>query len=232
MEVQIYKANLEKKIGDYSTTNEFADLTMLITEWRNHLGIKDVMTDIDLQLCIAHIRELYPEFSTSMIRMAIKCSLKGELKVDIKPYNSFSPMYISTILNAYKSYNDRIVSDQIRAQRRKEIDEANKPKEKTKEEKIQNRLEYLNHYKEFCVNKPISDFKSIMWSFLSKNNLFTGTGIVPDKELVKKAIARKKEQFIDLAPDDEAKLEQWTMMKKFFELNPNFDFTKHDLLID
>ena len=102
METQIFNANLSKKIAEFDSLDD-GNLVKVLTLWRTYLGVKEEMTAFELDLNISHIKEMYPEYTLDMIKMAIKCSMKGELKCDTKPYGSFSPFYISTILNAYKS---------------------------------------------------------------------------------------------------------------------------------
>jgi len=156
------------KISEYIDTNHYAKLMAVITEWRNYLGIKDVMTVEDIEFCTRFIKEEYSHFTLEKIKLAIKYSLRGELKVDIKPYGSFSPLYIATILNAYDKYDNKIVSELLREKDRQELQNRNKPVELTEEQKIKSRVEYLEYYQSKCQDEYLTDFNGVMWFVLNK----------------------------------------------------------------
>ena len=71
------------------------------------LGITATPTDYEKEMCLMHIRESYADMTIPDIKLAVKYSLEGEFEVDSVAYNSFSPAYISRILNGYKKYKDR-----------------------------------------------------------------------------------------------------------------------------
>lgn len=234
--VLIYQANFTKKISDFTDTNDYADLVKLITEWRMHLGIKDEITQQELEFNAKYIKEEYSHFTLEKIRLAIKYSLKGELKVDIVPYGAFSPLYISRILNAYEKYDNKIVSDILREKDRKEQDERNKPAISTEEQKIGNRIQYLFYYQKECKNGVMTDFKGIMWDFLLKQELVHESLLerIDLKERAYKELERMGENgnWIQI---DELKVDhvvKYYIMSDFFSQN-TLDFstyTKEELL--
>jgi len=202
-------------------------LIVVLTMWRNYLGIKEEITGEEIAMNVSHIKNNYPDFTLEMINLAIKYSLTGVLNVDFKPYGAFSPLYISTILNEYKQYSIAIkikANDKIK--REKELVEQNPTY--TEEQKKTNRLTYLEYYRDNISKGVIRDFKSIMWDFLSKYDLLKGIEV--DNDLVRKEQIKKQNQFIDLTIEEEYRLAQYTIMRKFFELNPTFDFKLYEIL--
>lgn len=170
--VEIYKANYAVKIKDFTDANQYADLVKVISEWRFYLGIKDEMTTQELELNAKFIKDEYPNYTLEKIKLAIKYSLKGELKCDIKPYGAFSPLYIATILNAYEKYDQKVVSDVLREKDRKEQERNNKPVELSPEQVVQSRREYLQYFID-NINRtdvtPFKDYNGVMWNFLIQN---------------------------------------------------------------
>jgi hypothetical protein len=137
------------------------------------LGIKDEMTEVELELNTRYLKEEFPDFTLEKIRLAIKYSLKGELKCDIKPYGAFSPLYISTILNAYRRYDQKIVDGVLREKNRLELEEKNKPVELSQVEKVESRRLYLKWFQVQLnsIDGVLKDFNNVMWNFLTRNNV-------------------------------------------------------------
>jgi hypothetical protein len=209
--------------------NEDDGLVVVLTMWRNYIGVKEQLTLQEIEMNTNHIKSNYPDFTLEMINLAIKYSLTGKLDVDVKPYGTFSPLYISTILNQYREYSNNIkskINDKLK--REKQMLEMNPTY--TTEQKINNRLQYLNYYRDNVANESLRDFKGIMWELLTRYNLLSE--IKSDKELIKRESIKKRNQFIDLSIDDILELEKYSILKQFFELNPDFDFTKLDLLYE
>lgn len=138
-----------------------------------YLGIKDEMTAVELELNTRYLKEEFPDFTLEKIRLAIKYSLKGELKCDIKPYGAFSPLYISTILNAYRRYDQKIVDGVLREKNRMELEQRNRPEILSPDQKVLSRRKYLKWYQVQLnsTDSIITDFKDVMWNFLVKNSI-------------------------------------------------------------
>jgi hypothetical protein len=171
-EKEIYLANYSRKISEFSDDiNDVAELVKVLTEWRMHLGIKDDITASELQFCAKFIKDEYGNFSIEKIKLAVKYSLKGELKCDIKPYGAFSPLYISTILNAYTNYSRKIEHGIMKEKERLELKKVNEPKVLTAIEQIESRRSYLNWYtNRIANNEPyLPDYNNVMWNYLTKN---------------------------------------------------------------
>ena len=223
-ETMVYNAIHCPKISELPNDES---LVVVITMWRNYLGIREQMTMEEISMNIQHIKNNYSDFTLEMINLAIKYSLTGELNVEVKPYGAFSPLYISSILNEYRQYTIQIkVKVNEKLKREKEKEQLNI--QYTEEQKIKNRLMYLEYYRDMVSKEILRDFKNIMWNFLSSNNL--AQNIVADADFVKKETVKKRNQFIDLSIDDVTELEQYSIMKQFFEKNPSFDFTTYQLI--
>lgn len=203
------------------------NLVVVLTMWRNYLGIREQMTIDEISMNVSHIKTNYADFTLEMINLAIKYSLTGILDVEVKPYGAFSPLYISSILNEYREYSTGIkikVSDKLKKE--KERSEMNP--EYTEDQKRQNRLMYLEYYRDTVGKDILKDFKGIMWQFLSSNDLVKGYS--PDSDLVKRETIKKRNQFIDMSISDIAELEQYSIMQQFFNKNPKFDFTTYKVI--
>lgn len=195
----IYDANFGVKLREMRDTNQAADFIKLVKDWRMYLGIKDEITDEELEFNSVFIKSEYPDWTIEKIRLAIKYSLKGELKVDIKPYGAFSPLYISTILNAYEKYQGRIISNALIEKNRKEVEGKNKTVELGPDQKIASRREFLTQFF-FLVNTetPTPDTpKQTAWNFLVKN------GLIDPAETDKLIAGRKMEEILANNPGNE-----------------------------
>jgi len=169
----VFLANYQRNLSEYDLENitDSAELIKVVTEWRMMLGIKEEATGDEMAYNCRFIKEEYQDFTIEKIKLAIKYSIRGLLNVDVKPYGSFSPLYISTILNAYRQYDSKVVADVLKEKHKSETISENATKEYSDEQKYLNRLEYLEYYKKECVNGYMTDFKDIAWSVLLKNNI-------------------------------------------------------------
>lgn len=181
------------------------------------------MTDVELELNTRYLKEEYPDFTLEKIRLAIKYSLKGELKCDIKPYGAFSPLYISTILNAYRRYDESVVSGLLREKNRQEMEEKNKVVELTPDEKVESRRKYLKWF-QVEINTSdrfVKDFNNVAWNFLTRN------GIIDPKNEERFDIRAKAELYmqreknpyeLDITPADE-----WDKVIRYYVMLENKD---------
>lgn len=179
--VKIYEAyNNDRKIRDFKTNDDLKPLIDLIGKWRYFIGVRENLTKEELFMNITFIRENFSELNLVDIEQAINLSIKGDLEVDIEHYQSFTPLYIAKILNAYKSYRSSLVVD-IRKKLEK-IDDEDKPplgdKERLALAKNSLRAVYKNK-----SDESFHDFGSIWYNFVKKNDLMKFT-----KELVDEAL--------------------------------------------
>ncbi len=169
---EIILSSGDKKLSEYNIedTQDAIQIVALLSKWRMLLGVKEQPTGEETAFNSKFIIEEYPDMTISKLEIAIKLSIRGKLNVDIKPYGAFSPLYISTIINAYKKYDEKIIGDILKKKHKEEIEMNNKPREYTDEERYLNRLTYLEYYQKECLNGYLTDFRDIAWAVLVKNN--------------------------------------------------------------
>lgn len=220
--------------------NQYNDLIKVISEWRIYLGIKDEMTDVELELNTRYLKEEYPDFTLEKIRLAIKYSLKGELKCDIKPYGAFSPLYISTILNAYQRYDEKIVSGLLREKNKAEEEIRNKPLELSSREKVDSRRKYLKwlQVQLNSTDKFVKDFKDVAWNFFTRSGLFAAENMdrLEIRAKAEQEMQRIKNPYeVSITPVEEwEKLVRYFVMLEFRGLIFNIDtdtFTDEQIMI-
>ena len=111
----------------------------VLAKWRWMSGINvanhhedDVARE--LALLSQFVVKNYPNITTDEISLAIDLSLTNKLDVDVRTFNSFSPMYVSRILNAYLEYRkikyDEIYERKVRAEAKKKIEEKPSPEQR------------------------------------------------------------------------------------------------------
>jgi hypothetical protein len=135
----LYLASGKVKVRDFNTTDQLAELTDFMKWWRMQLGITVSANHIEPQMNIIHINELYSDLSIEDLKLAVKYSFSGILDVDFIAYNSFSPLYISKILNSYKQFRDDQLNAIARAKMKFDIDQ-----QKQKGVKTESEIELLN----------------------------------------------------------------------------------------
>lgn len=232
----IILSSCDKKLNEYNLENpqEAIQIVALLSKWRILLGIKEQPTGEETAFNSKFIIEEYPEMTISKLEIAIKLSIKGELNVDIKPYGAFSPLYISTIINAYRKYDEKVIGEILKRKHKEEIESNNKPREYTDEERLSNRIAYLEWYKKECVNGYLTDFKDIAWTVLLKNKKVDGLMLrrfdiveqatkICEKEKLKKDLTKSI-----LADEiDVEKVSKYMLMKDIIQ---TLDFNQLELL--
>ena len=184
--IEIYQAYYSlKRIKDFKSNDELKPLIDLIGKWRFFIGIKEELSQEELFMNVNFIRENFSELNLVDINQAINLSIKGSLNIDVEHYQSFTPLYISKILLAYKKYKGEVIFD-IR-------DSINKIEEKPKQLSITDRIALtrasLSVLYEKRNDKNFYDYGNVTYDFIKKNKLFKIS-----KELVEKAMKYGKEQ--------------------------------------
>jgi len=184
--IEIYQAYYSlKRIKQFQSNDELKPLIDLIGKWRFYIGVKEELSQEELFMNVNFIRENFSELNLVDINQAINLSIKGALNVDVEHYQSFTPLYISKILNAYKKYKGEVIFG-IR-------DSINKIEDKPKEISIKDRIALtrgsLSVLYEKRNDKNFYDYGNVTYDFIKKNNLFPIT-----KELVEQAMIYGKKQ--------------------------------------
>ena len=139
-------------------------------------------------------------------------SVTGELNVDARPYGILSPLYIATILNAYKAHVMAII---------KPKPEPTKIDERTHDEK---KLYYLKEYQRMAKEgTPMPDLNDTMWLYLTGNEHIDPRQAedVFLRSEAQKILERKTEpgKPFDFTPKDVDKLTKQIIMQSFFKEN-------------
>ena len=92
------------------------DLIDVVAKWKWMVGVvnnnqSEDDTAQELALLSTFIYNTYNSLKIDEINLAIQLSLSNKLDCDVNTYNSFSPLYVSRILNAYLEYKRKINSD-------------------------------------------------------------------------------------------------------------------------
>lgn len=167
--IKIYEAYRGLKlIRDFKSNDELKPLIDLVGKWRYYIGIKEELSQEELFMNVTFIRENFSGLNLVDIDQAINLSLRGDLDVDVEHYQSFTPLYISKILNAYKKYRGKVICD-IR-DRIEKLE--NVPKEITIEERIKITKSSLQSMYDKRADKRFYDYGGVTYDFIKRNELF------------------------------------------------------------
>lgn len=76
---------------------------ILLTGAKNHLGISNLPNEADLIQICAFLKNNYPDFTAKEIDDAIQRYARGSIAVNSKPYGVLSTMFLSDVLNEYRT---------------------------------------------------------------------------------------------------------------------------------
>jgi hypothetical protein len=168
-EKQLFLTQFEKKLSEFKSNEDKVDLIKSITSWRLHLGIREKMSDEELIINMAFIKDSYPNITLDDIRLAIRYSLNGTLGMNPEAFGSFSPLYISKVINAYLNYKKEEIHHMYL--RKKYHDDRNKfEQEPTYEEKIKERRNFIKWFIKRITEeeKYVADFQNEVWKLLGR----------------------------------------------------------------
>jgi hypothetical protein len=178
----------ENKLSTCVAKENREKLIDVLSKWRWMSGINHPNEDEDdiaqeLILISKFLIENYPKLNLEEISLAINLSLTNKLNVDVRTFNSFSPMYISRILNAYLDYK-RSIYNELR-ERQERINSKNELEKKaTPEDRLFAMRELLHHfYDEYKSIGVVNDYFNVLYNFLRKTKRLN-----PSKEIVDKAM--------------------------------------------
>jgi hypothetical protein len=174
--------------------NFWDNLIDILAKWRWMAGINlhnQSEDDIAKELALLgkFIFENYPNITYEEINLAINLSLTNKLDCDVRTFNTFSPMYVSRILNAYLEYKRDIYNDLMKRKEtldlKKEMD-----REITAEEKMQNMIELIRYfYDEYKSKGIVKDYFNTLYNYFRRTKRMS-----PDKNMVNDALSYAKEE--------------------------------------
>lgn len=184
------KPNLQLMDG----TESMPKLIDVLAKWRwmsgvssNNQSEEDIAKE--LVLIADFVFRNYPKLSIEEISLSIDLSLTNTFDIDVNAYNSFSPMYVSRILNAYLEYK-RGLYNTISA--KKDLEESRKYLEKkpTPLEKMNSMVELIKYfYDEYKSIGEVKDHFNAIYHFLKRTNR-----ISLSKEIIDEALKYGKER--------------------------------------
>lgn len=153
----------------------------------------------ELALICKFVLNNYPQITLEEISLAIDLSLTDKLNCDVRTFNTFSPMYVSRILNAYIEYKRYMYNDLMKRKEsldlKKEMD-----KEITPEEKMQNMVELIRYfYDKYKSEGIVNDYFNTLYNYFRRTNR-----MVVGKKLIDEALTY-------------AKVESKNHIKEYFE---------------
>jgi hypothetical protein len=176
-EEQIYLSQFGKKLKEFKNNEDKVDLIKSITTWRLHLGIREKMSDEELIINITFLKDSYPTITLEDIRLAIRYSLNGTLNVNPEAFGSFSPLYISKIINAYLEHKKDEIQRINAHKRYLEVINQKEP-ELSYTEKIESKKNHIKwFYKTLMASDSyVADFQNYLWDLLNRKQF-----LHPDK---------------------------------------------------
>jgi len=144
---------------------------------------------MELAMISNFIQNNYSYLTPQELNTAIELSLTDKLNIDVKTYNSFSPMYISRILNAYIDYR-KLVFNQVNERKNKEILQIELDSPVTAEFKMSEMIELIRYiHQQYIETGKVNDVFNVLYNYFKRTNR-----IVLDKLIIAEAMAYGKKQ--------------------------------------
>ena len=173
----------------------------------------------ELVLLSQFIIKNYSDINLDEISLAIDLSLTNKLDVDVRTFNTFSPMYVSRILNAYKEYKKPIIKD-VLERKEKAIKDKELEKVLTPQEKMDSMIDLIKYFYEQNVKDGyINDHFTTLYNYFRKTNKLKGVpNLVNEAKEYGKAKAQEhiNDYFADFLSKDKPNVE---LLEKRFARN-------------
>jgi len=160
----------------------------VLTKWRWMSGTNSYNQEEDeigqeLALISKFILSNYSTISLDEISLAIDLSLTDKLNVDVRTFNTFSPMYVSRILNAYLEYKRRMYNEIM--ERKNKVDSREEMEKKVSpKEKMDSMVELIEYfYEQYKSEGTINDYFNTLYNYLRRTKKLN-----PSKEVVNEAM--------------------------------------------
>lgn len=179
-EAELVECMTGVKLSEISR-QEAETLIEIVGKWGFYLGISQKLNSDDILLICKFIKDTYPNLTISELNKAMSLYLKGEFgKIDF--FGQLSPLFISTLLNAYVSYKKDNLRD-LYARSEFKTPDMPTPKMTPKEEHQMIVDAILYEYEKYKNGKNVDDFFSIIYDFLKKTNrIETSETLLKDAE--------------------------------------------------
>ena len=145
-----------------------------LAEWRWMAGINNQQTEDELAqelvMLAKFVSENYPIMKREEFKLAVSMSLTNMLDVDVRTFNTFSPMYVSRILNSYLEQKRKVVKE---VRERKDSDDLKKDlgKQPTQQEKMDSMVELITYlYDGYKEVGEVKDYFNTLYNYLKRTN--------------------------------------------------------------
>lgn len=157
-----------KSIQQYRSANEFLNLDKFLLTYSKFLGINPAPEKDERLMIIGFLKENFYDFSKEEIEKAFNMALAFKLDIpesQLNPYNTLSPIWISTILNRYRNLRTRA----IHALEKKITERVEETKDKiTKEERDQIMYDaMIRLQKQYKETKEFKDLGASVFNWIS-----------------------------------------------------------------
>lgn len=166
----------------------------IVAKWKWMVGVNSSNQDenevaMELAMISNFIQNNYSYLTPQELNTAIELSLTDKLNVDVKTYNSFSPMYISRILNAYVDYR-KAVFNHVNERKNKEILQIELDSPVTAEFKMSEMIELIRYiHQQYIETGKVNDVFNVLYNYFKRTNR-----IVLDKLIIAEAMAYGKKK--------------------------------------
>ena len=166
---KIIQGYYERKIATLfeaeDKNEQFQNLHKLIVKWAVLAGVKPLPVDDEIRMLVEYVAEHFYRFSLMEIDNAFNLATAGKLDIEADHYQSFSVIYISKILNAYKRYNGKYIIDY----RNQIAEEKRKSEEPSESDKLKLMIEsILEGFENFKEERKYNHFGWVSYDFLAK----------------------------------------------------------------
>lgn len=178
----IIEGHYARKISTFFNAEDknerFKDLHMLLINWAVLCGVKPLPDNKEMELFVIYISRHFNRFSLMEIDNAFNLATAGKLNINAEHYQSFSVIYISKILNAYKDYKGGYVLEY------QKLLEEQSVKPLTDEDRFEKMIEnVLENFKGYAKKPYFNEFGYVVYDFLAKLNVINFTNEMKAKIL-------------------------------------------------
>jgi regulator of sigma D len=170
-EQKIVLGSLEKKIKDFEN-EDFKMLHKLLLKWGKFIGLKEAPDDEQMFMLVVFVKENFTQLSLGEITNAFNLAIAGTLNINVEHYNSFSPIYISKIFNAYLEHKKDVMYKMHKLEEEAAQKEKNKPlsEEELEEKNKENAIMVFTNYQS---EKTIPDYGYVIYDYLIGKKLIS-----------------------------------------------------------
>lgn len=168
---------------------KISEVIDVLAKWRWMSGVNNTQSEEEigheLAIIAKFVLDNYENITVDEISLAIDLSLTDKLDADVRTFNTFTPMYVSRILNAYIEYRRRMYNElMLRNEIEKNKIENQKSTKPSPEEELQTTRELISDfYRKYKETGEVEDFFNILYNYLRKTKK-----INPSKQVIDEAM--------------------------------------------